>query len=536
MSSPQPHIDIPETDLWSFLFERIDRGYPTDRVLFTDVDTGESLTYGETRQNALDFAHQLQQRWGWKKGDVLIVFSANSLWLPPVIWGTLAAGGVVNPVNPDLTADELLTRMKLGTTVATQKDRLPVALEAVSRAGIPSSRVIVIDDLPMQLENSNSNDRSIHGPHTPPICDPARDLAFLAYSSGTSGMPKPVMLSHRNMVANLCQLASRRSAGVGGYSGRGDIEDRDLAILPLFHIFGLTVILNLNLYMGVPTFIMPQFRLDSFCAAVQRHQITHAGVVPSVIQALVSHPHVTSAYNLSSLQFLSSAAAPLGADLVHALYAKLRLRVGQGYGLTECSPATHTQTWKESPLYPGCVGRLLPNMTARFVPVEGEDQSNGSCREIWLKGPNVFLGYLGDEQKTRDHFSADGFFKTGDVGFEDEHGNLVITGRIKELIKYNGCQVAPAELESIALRHCAVADVAVTGVQWVTPDRMETEAPAAFVVVRSGHLADECTSDTIREFVDEQVESHKQLRGGVHFVSEIPRNAAGKILRRKLQC
>lgn len=288
--------------------------------------------------------------------------------------------------------------------------------------------------------------------------------------------------------------------------------------------------------MGVPTFIMPQFSLDSFCAAVQRHQITHVGVVPSILQALLSHPHVPAAYNLSSLQFMTSAAAPLGADLVQALYEKLRLRVGQGYGLTECSPATHSQTWEEGPLYPGRVGRPLPNMTVRFVPVEDDGRSVDSRGEIWLKGPNVFLGYLGDENATRDHFSTDGFFKTGDVGFEDEHGNLVITGRIKELIKYDGNQVAPAELEGIALRHCAVSDVAVTGVQWVTPDRMETEAPAAFVVVRSGHIADECTADTIREFVDEQVESFKRLRGGVHFVSEIPRNAAGKILRRKLQC
>lgn len=252
MSSPRPQIDIPEIDLWSFLFERTDREYPTDRVLFTDADRGESLTYGETRQSALNFAHHLQKRWSWKKGDILILFSANSLWLPPVIWGTLAAGGVVNPVNPNLSADELLNRLKLGTTIATQRDRLPVALAAVSRAGIPSSRVIVIDDLPAQMGNDNGDDRPICGPHTPPICDPARDLAFLAYSSGTSGLPKPVMLSHRNMVANMCQLASRRSAGVGGYSGRREIEDRDLAIMPLFHIFGASGLSILNTINPLP--------------------------------------------------------------------------------------------------------------------------------------------------------------------------------------------------------------------------------------------------------------------------------------------
>ncbi|PLB41371.1 uncharacterized protein BDW47DRAFT_133729, partial [Aspergillus candidus] len=411
-----------------------------------------------------------------------------------------------------------------------------VALEATARAGIPPSRVIVIDDLPTQLWNNNGHERPIWGAHTPPICDPARDLAFLVYSSGTSGLPKPVMLSHGNIVANLCQLASRRSAGVGGYSGRRDIEDRDLALMPLLHIYGLTAILNLNLYMGVPTFIMSQFRLDSFCAAVQQHQVTHAGVVPGIIQALLSYPHITAPYNLSSLQMMSSVGSPLGADLVHALYENLSLRVGQGYGLSECSPASHTQTWEDGPLYPGSVGRLLPNMTARFVPVDDADQSGDSCEEIWLRGPNVFLGYLGDEEATRENFSADGFFKTGDVGFEDEHGNLVITGRIKEMIKSDGFQVAPAQLENIALRHCAVADVAVTGVHWVTPDGTETEAPAAFVVVKSGHVAHECTAETIREFVDGQVASYKRLRGGDRFVSAIPRNAAGKIMRRKLQC
>lgn len=159
-----------------------------------------------------------------------------------MIWGTLAAGVVVSPAKVGSSADDLLGPLKFGAAIATQRDLLLVALEATARAGIPPSRVIVIDDLPTQLWNNNGHERPIWGAHTPPICDPARDLAFLVYSSGTSGLPKPVMLSHGNIVANLCQLASRRSAGVGGYSGRRDIEDRDLALMPLFHIYGASIL------------------------------------------------------------------------------------------------------------------------------------------------------------------------------------------------------------------------------------------------------------------------------------------------------
>ncbi|KAL4892224.1 hypothetical protein BDV59DRAFT_180305 [Aspergillus ambiguus] len=525
-ASPFPSVDIPSVDLWSFLFERRDRPYSEERVLFSDASSGRSLTYRQIRQRALTFGHALRRKWNWKKGDVLLAFAPNSIDLPPVIWGTLAVGGVVCPVNPSYRAEELVHPVKdaKAQVIVTQRAQAQVAFDAARRAGISQDRVIILDELPQEL----TDDGKDYGPHSPPIIRPDRELAFLVYSSGTTGLPKGVMLSHRNMVANLLQSAAVDQGVLSWNRGLNGEGDRALALLPFFHIYGLTYLLNHTVYLGLSTFVMPRFQFDTFCRIVQEKKITYAYVVPPVILELVSNPRVAQ-YDLSSLRMMLSAAAPLAVELIHSLQQKLNLSVRQAYGMSECAPCTHMQTWEEARTHLGSVGRLLPNMVAKYSPVEGE---TGKSRELWVKGPNVFLGYLNNPKANRESFSEDGYYKTGDVGYTDENGHFYITDRVKELIKYNGFQVAPAELEDIALGHPAVADVAVTGIK---NGQSGTELPRAYVTVAKGYAPSKATADDIMNYVSDRVVSYKRLRGGVNFVDSIPRNPSGKILRRELK-
>ncbi|OOF98416.1 hypothetical protein ASPCADRAFT_164965 [Aspergillus carbonarius ITEM 5010] len=513
--SPFPPVAIPPIDLWTCLFERPDRPFPASHPLFVDALSGRSLSFHDVRQQALHFGHGLQRQWDWQPGQVLVVCAPNALEVPGVIWGTLAVGGVVCPVNPSCRADELLHPLidTRAQAIVTTSAQAPVVYEAVARAGLSRDRVILLDQPSPWAEM---------GEAAFPVRSPDQALALVVYSSGTTGLPKGVMLSHRNLVANLLQNAAVDQAQLAWD------HDRALGVLPFFHIYGITYLLNYTVYSGVPLYVLPRFQFTPFCDTIQRHRITYAYAVPPVILELVSNPR-TAHYDLSSLRLLISAAAPLARELIHAARHQLRLPVRQAYGMSECAPCTHLQTWAEATSHPGSVGRLLPNMTAQFAPIEGE---TGRAKELWVKGPNVFLGYLNNPQATAESFSDDGYYKTGDIGYEDNQGHVYLTDRLKELIKYNGFQVAPAELEAIALAHPAVADVAVTG---VPSGQAGTELPRAYVVVANGHAADAKTAEAIADFVAERVIGYKKLRGGVHFVPSIPRNPSGKILRRELK-
>ncbi|PWY69111.1 luciferase [Aspergillus heteromorphus CBS 117.55] len=527
-SSPFAPVDIPDVDLWTFLFERPDRPFPVHHPLLTDAITGRSLSFQQVRRRALHFGHGLQTHWDWQPGDVLVVFAPNSIDLPPLIWGTLAVGGVVCPVNSSYRADELLHPLQdaRAQAIVTTKAQASIVYNAVDRAGLSRDRVILLDETsPSPAWIGTQGEAVPDAPHDPLIRRPAQDLAFLVYSSGTTGLPKGVMLSHRNLVANLLQ---NEAVDQGHLTWQ---NDRAIAVLPFFHIYGITYLLNYTIYTGMTIHVMPRFQLAAFCNTVQRARITYAYVVPPVILELVSNPGVAQ-YDLSSLRMALSAAAPLAVELIHAARDKLRLPVRQAYGMSECSPCTHIQTFPEATTHPGSVGRLMPNLTAQYSPVEGE---TGRAAELWVRGPNVFPGYLNNATATTDSFSDDGYYKTGDVGYEDPHGHFYITDRVKELIKYNGFQVAPAELEAVALAHPRVRDVAVTGV----PSGMAgSELPRAWVVVGApaeGDVGGGRLEEDIVRFVGERVIGYKKLRGGVRFVDSIPRNPSGKILRRELK-
>lgn len=346
--------------------------------------------------------------------------------------------------------------------------------------------------------------------------DPAEDIVVLPYSSGTTGLPKGVELTHRNLVANLTQNAAMSTV---------TDDDVILAVLPFFHIYGLQVLMNGVLFNGARAVTLPRFEMEQFLQTIQDHAVTRAALVPPIILGLAKHPLVDE-YDLSSLIQVGSGAAPLSAEVEKAATAHTGTEVVQGFGLTETSPVTHAPP--PEGFRPGSIGVPVPNTEIRVVdPESGEDLGPGEQGELWVRGPQVMKGYLNNPEATRGAIDLDGWFRTGDIGMVDEDGHWHITDRLKELIKYKGFQVAPAELEALLLTHPAVVDAAVIGIG----DKEAGEVPKGFVVLREGARA---TASELTGHVASHVAHFKQIRE-IEFVDEIPKSLSGKILRRVLR-
>jgi acyl-CoA synthetase (AMP-forming)/AMP-acid ligase II len=275
---------------------------------------------------------------------------------------------------------------------------------------------------------------------------------------------------------------------------------------------------------------MQGFDLQKFCETVQNEKITIAWIVPPVALALAKAP-IVDQYNLKSLRDLHSSAAPAPLEIITAVNKRIGAPVRQAYGLSEAAPAVCSQRIEDWDKPMGTSGRLLPNMSAKLMKDDKEVEAGTGDGELYLKGPNIFKGYYNNPEATAGAFDAEGWYHTGDVGKFDEHGNLFITDRLKELIKYNGFQVAPAELEALLLGHPAVADVAVIGVY--DASRI-TELPRAYIVAAPGYDGDKKLESEMHEWFNKRVAPHKKLRGGIRFVEAVPKSNAGKILRRVL--
>ncbi|KAJ5176114.1 uncharacterized protein N7482_001991 [Penicillium canariense] len=546
VSSTYPTIDIPNIDLWSFLFERKDRPFPDDKILYQDADTQRHYTYKSLKDASLEFGKGLKATYDWHKGDVLALFTPNSIDTPVLMWGTLWAGGIVSPANPAYTVDELAFQLKNSgaKALATQASLLSVATAAAKKVGIREDHIILLGDQrdPDARYKHFTSVRNISRAtrYRRQKVVPDSDLAFLVYSSGTTGVPKGVMLSHRNIVANVLQQVTGEGGNLswnGGPDGKGD---RVLAFLPFYHIYGLTCLLTLALYKGYHLIAMAKFDIEKWCAHVQNYRVTFSYIVPPVVLLLGKHP-VVDKYDLSSLRMMNSGAAPLTQELVENVYARIKVGIKQGYGLSETSPTTHSQRWEDWREHIGSVGRMMPNMEAKYMtmPEDGSEPrevATGEVGELSVRGPNVFLGYHQNPTATRECLSEDGWFRTGDVGYQDAQGNFFITDRVKELIKYKGFQVPPAELEGLLVDNEAIDDVAVIGIE---SDAHGSEVPLA-CVVRSSKSKASGASETeeaanIVRWLDSKVAHHKRLRGGVQFVDQVPKNPSGKILRRILK-
>jgi acyl-CoA synthetase (AMP-forming)/AMP-acid ligase II len=328
------------------------------------------------------------------------------------------------------------------------------------------------------------------------------------------------MLTHRNLVANLVQLK-----GCDGLCRPISERDTIMAVLPFFHIYGLVVVMNYGLWRGASLVVLPKFELEPFLRAMQTHRVTFAYLVPPVLVALAKHPAVAG-YDLTSLEGIMSGAAPLGAGLAGAVEERLGCVVSQGYGLTESSPVTHMAPSRHRGQCPhDCVGPSVPNTEILIADTDtGQPLGPGERGEVWVRGPQVMLGYLANPAATAATIDRDGWLHTGDIGTVDAAGFCRIVDRVKELIKYKGYQVAPAELEAVLLTNPHIKDAAVIR----SPDEEAGEVPKAFVVSDGGLSGEEVIA-----FVAERVSPHKKIRR-VEFVDAIPKSPSGKILRRVL--
>lgn len=358
------------------------------------------------------------------------------------------------------------------------------------------------------------------GPAPDVVIDPGHDIAVLPYSSGTTGLPKGVMLTHRSIATNLAQTDALYRPKEG---------ERILAVLPFFHIYGLAALLNQPLRCGATVVVLPRFDLEQFCRTIEEQRVQALIVAPPIALALAKHP-IVDRFDLSSVEYLLCAAAPLDNELAAACARRLGLpRVLQGYGMTELSPVSHVVSPTEADPSPGSVGRMVPSTELRVTALGGTraDLGPGEPGELLIRGPQVMRGYFGRPSETAATVDADGWLHTGDVGYVDERGYLYIVDRVKELIKYKGYQVAPAELEALLLSHPGIADAAVIGVT----DAEGTERPKAFVVRAPGSTL---TEEEVAAFVAGQVAPYKKVRA-VEFLDAVPKSPAGKILRRELR-
>lgn len=496
----------------------------------------------------------------WQNGEIISLFAYNSIDIPAVMLGTLWAGGVFSPINPGYTVRELAGQLNDSAprVIVTQFNLLEKVKEGIEVAKIPRPTIILLDHerdptgrVPhfTTVRNTSGSTR-----YQPAKIDPKTDCALLVYSSGTTGKPKGVKLSHYNVTSNITQLQpgdqeyltwnGSKTCGAIPLPKSGCGGDKVLVSAPMFHIYGLTKSIINPLYTGTTAIVMVRFEIERWCSLVQKHSITFSYLVPPIILLLCKHPVVAS-YDLSSIRMANSGAAPLSQELIESCFKKTGIRVKQGYGMTETCPTVFNQTWSDWNNPIGSTGQLLPNVEAKICPAshtsevpftaddpEPEGLSQGEVGELYVRGPNIFLGYHNNATATADSLSPTGWYRTGDVGYIDTGGNLFITDRVKELIKYKGFQVAPAELEGYLLENPLVDDCAVVGIQ---SDALNTEVPMAYIVLkRDVKAANNKQRENIIYWFNSRVANHKKLRGGIKFVSEIPKSTSGKILRRVL--
>ena len=476
-----------------------------------DGSTGYAVSYGTLASRIERVAAGLAAR-GFGAGDVLALWAPNLPQWAGVALGAMAAGGTVTGINPAFTRRELGVQLAdSGASVLVTVPRLvPAALAASSAGGV--REVVVLGEAegatPI-LELIGDDEPALELATEPDA------VALLPYSSGTTGLPKGVMLTHSNLVASVRQVRS-------GLRMTG--RDTTLAVAPYFHIMGFVVSLAVPLASGSTVVTMPRFDPERFFGLIQRYQVTVLAVPPPVMALLAHHPMVDE-YDLSSIEIVVSGGAPLGADLQRAVAARFpHAAVGQAWGMTETTVGI-TVPDRELGSAAGSVGRVMPNTELRVVdPDTGRDLGVGERGELRVKGPQVMAGYLGDPGATEEAIDADGWLKTGDLGYVDDEGDVYVVDRLKELIKVSAYGVAPAELEALLLTHPHVADAAVVG----RPDEERGEVPVAAVVPRG-----DLDAGGLMEWVAARVAPHKKIRD-VRFVDAIPKTPSGKLLRRVL--
>ncbi len=508
-ASPLPDVEIPDISLTDYVLARAEE--LGDKPALIDGASGRTLTYSGLLAAVRSLAGGLAAQ-GFGKGSTLALMSPNIPEYAVIFHGVATAGGTITTINPTYTEAEV--HKQLLDSHATILVTIPMFLEVATTAaeGTEVTGIYVLGE----AEGATPVTALFGVPISGQVPVSPDDVVCLPYSSGTTGISKGVMLTHKNLVANVAQVLAAADISE---------DEKFIAVLPFFHIYGMQVLMNTGLRAGTTIITMPRFDLEEFLRFHQDYGITRSFVAPPIVVALAKHPMVDN-YDLSALRQVFSGAAPLSAELSIECGARIGCDVVQGYGMTELSPVSHLTP--PGMFKPGSCGVTAPNTLTRIVdPITQKDLGVDEDGEVCIKGPQVMPGYLGNKAATDAIFDQDGWLHTGDIGHIDADGHLFIVDRLKELIKYNGFQVPPAELEALLLTHPAIADAAVVGL----PDESAGEIPVAHVVLRPGV---EVTAEEIQEFVAGQVAHYKQIRRVV-ITDVIPKSASGKILRRILR-
>lgn len=520
-SSPYPDVPIPAVSIYDYLFSDLTES-ELDSIAVVDGPSGAETTYRQLLRHIDSVAGALAAR-GLGLGGVVALMCPNAPIFTSVFHGILRAGGTVTTINSLYTAEEIENQLVVAGAqwLITVSPFLAAAEAAAEAAGIARDRVIVLDGA--DGHPSFADLLAAARPAPDVTFDPATHVAVLPFSSGTTGKPKGVMLSHTNLVANVEQARALINV---------EREDRVLALLPFFHIYGMTVLLNLAFRQRARLVTMPRFDLGEFLRIIQEHGCSYLFIAPPVAVALAKHPLVDG-FDLSSVHTVLSGAAPLDGALATAVAERLGVRVLQGYGMTEMSPVSHVVPRDRTDIPISSVGITIPNVQCKLidaesgaeieVPVSGDSEPG----ELLCRGPNIMLGYLGDAASTASTLDADGFLHTGDLATVNHRGEVAIVDRLKELIKYKGYQIAPAELEALLLRHPLIVDAAVVGVL----DDDGEEIPKAYVVTAPDAGL---TETDVMAFVAEHVAPYKKVRR-VRFIETVPKSSSGKILRKDLK-
>jgi acyl-CoA synthetase (AMP-forming)/AMP-acid ligase II len=500
--SQAPYEEFPLPELLRRSAERF-----SDKPALVGAD-GTTRTYRELWSYARKVARFLQDQ-GIEKGDKVGIFSPNHVDYAPVFYGALLAGATVNTLNPLYREREIEHQLDDAEAVALFVFSPMAAPVEAARPNLPRLRhVWPIDGLPDLLGGVSEEYRPVE-------INAREDVAVLPYSSGTTGLPKGVMLTHHNIACNVKQSVAARQLASDMVS---------LCVLPFFHIYGMTVLLGAGLALGATGIVMMRFDVEQMLHLAGKYGMTNLFLAPPAVLAManVSNP---SRFDTSSLRVIHSGAAPLALEVAERVKSIYGCLVSQGYGLTETSPTTNTNPLDRIKLE-SC-GPPVADTFEEIVSLDtGEELPAGEVGEVVVRGPQVMKGYWKRPEETSQCLSEDGWLLTGDVGRLDEDGYLYILDRKKEMIKYKGYQVAPAELEALLHEHPAVRDAAV-----IPKAHLEGgEIPKAFVVLKEGLQA---SPEELMAFVAEKVAPYKKIRE-VEYLPEIPKTASGKILRRDL--
>jgi 4-coumarate--CoA ligase len=525
--------------VWTWLFDSpyspLSNRQPSEIQGFTNALTKEHISYADVKKYTTYLSTALVKKYGLKKNQTVSLFSQNSVWYPVAMLGVLRAGGVVSGASPAYNVEEMTYALKTADAkfIMTMPNSMEVAAAAAKNAGIPKERVFLLEgDMEgfttmQQLlsigrgyleENQIPQFQIPSGKQNKNVC------GYLSFSSGTTGLPKAVMISHANVIAQCLQIQQITPSD----------HTKVIAVLPLFHITGLVHQLHLPILLNSNVYMLPSFTLPSMLKTISEYKIRELLLVPPILIRMVRDQKTLKKYDLSHLRRFSSGAAPLSPEIL-SLMEQTFPGTGfkQGYGMTEsCSCITAHPPEKYEYKYASRVGTICASTSVKIVdPETGKECGLNEPGEIWAKGPQITMGYLNNEKATKETFDQDGYLHTGDIGCIDEEGLITITDRLKEMIKVKGVGVAPAELEDLLLGHPKVEDVAVMGIL----DDRAGERPKAYVVLKQEAGGDaEAVAKELIEYVKEKKERNKWIIE-VEVVEEIPKSASGKILRRVLR-